>query len=520
MTCYKEKPEKLVQRNRNRFVKKIKNSQITWPVLLLFSALFCLPASVLAEDAAVNHDAWYLAKPDEYATIQLSAYESEADAIAYITENGLTGDIGYYLSTHNNKPWYAVTYGVFRSTDEARNYLKKLPAELRRHSPWARSFSEIKSLISSSAENRAVNKKRAGERANKQANPESPEPVNWENGQAAYDAGDFGNAFKTWQKLAQQGDSLSQFNLAVMYSRGEGTEQNGGKAIEWYIESAEQGYAPAQFNLGAAYLEGKFITADEQQAASWWLTAAEQGFVQAQFNLASLYCRGIGVPRDMGKCKYWYGRAAANGDTHARKMLDHLASNQRDSKPSASIEQKDKSVAPGVADTASVAKPESSSSSAEENSDTSNSASPAVRKTSSAERIQLRKAQGAFTRNDYIRSHDLWLPLAESGIAEAQYSLGFLYQSGWGVAQDLPKAVSWYSLAAAQDETRAQFNLGVLLLTGEAPVAQDVEAAMVWLNRSAEGGNTRAKEFLVDAYNHGKYGIRKSPEKAEYWKSR
>ena len=59
-----------------------------------------------------------------------------------------------------------------------------------------------------------------------------------------------------------------------------------------------------------------------------------------------------------------------------------------------------------------------------------------------------------------------------------------------------------------------------LLLTGEDPIEQDVEAAMVWLTRSADGGNTRAKEFLVDAYNHGKYGIRKSPEKAEYWKSR
>lgn len=502
-----------MQRNRNRLVKKIKNSQITWTVLLLFSALFCLPAAVLAKDAAVNHDAWYLAQPDEYATIQLSAYESEADAIAYITENGLTGDIGYYLSTRNNKPWYAVTYGVFRSTDEARNYLKKLPAELRRHSPWARSFSEIKSLISLAAGNRAVNKKSVSKQENKQASPDRPVQVNWENGQAAYDAGDFSNAFKTWQKLAQQGDSLSQFNLAVMYSRGQGTEQNGSKAIEWYQESAEQGYAPAQFNLGAAYLEGKYIAADEQLAARWWLTAAEQGFVQAQFNMASLYCRGIGVPRDMGKCKYWYGRAAANGDTHARKMLDHIASNERAEKSPATIDKNDASVAPGVVTTASVAKQEGRALSAE-------SSPPVTRKISSAESVQLRKAQAAFTRNDYITSHDLWLPLAESGIAEAQYSLGFLYQSGWGVAQDLPKAVNWYSLAAEQDETRAQFNLGVLLLTGEAPIEQDVETAMVWLNRSAEGGNTRAKEFLVDVYNHGKYGIRKSPEKAEYWKSR
>ena len=144
---------------------------------------------------------------------------------------------------------------------------------------------------------------------------------------------------------------------------------------------------------------------------------------------------------------------------------------------------------------------------------------PEVRQLSSEEHTKLARAQKAFTRGNYKKAHDLWLPLAESGIAEAQYSLGFFYQSGWGSEQDLLQAVAWYSSAAEQNEARAQFNLGVLLIEGE-EVVKDTEAGVLWLTRSADGNNTRAKEFLINAYEKGKYGIEKSPIKAEYWKSR
>ncbi|MFW2440087.1 MAG: SPOR domain-containing protein [Arenicellales bacterium] len=143
-----------------------------------------------------------------------------------------------------------------------------------------------------------------------------------------------------------------------------------------------------------------------------------------------------------------------------------------------------------------------------------------VRKITSQERIMLRKAQSAFTRNQYMKSHDIWLPLAEAGIAEAQYSLGFLYQSGWAPERDLHKAVAWYTSAAEQNEARAQFNLGALLLNGEDDVEKDTETGILWIVRSAENNNARAKEFLIGIYSEGKYGFKKSKEKADYWKSR
>ncbi len=509
---------------------------------LLFTVMYGQSPVVLAEQNTIHRDSWYLSQPEESATIQMSGHASEEDAIAYIDRSNLSGEIGYYQTRYKNKPWYAVTYGLFNTLAEARSYLKALPDDLRLHSPWPRTFKTIKSLID-------VTKNSPDDNRDEESTVKNTASTftTWEEGQAAYDKGHYSKAFKIWQALAKQGDELSQFNLGVMYSLGEGTEKSGSRAIKWYMRSAKQGYAPAQFNLGAAYLDGRSTVVDKQKAAAWWQLAAEQGFVQAQFNIASLYCRGIGVSRDSEQCKFWYRRAASNGDTLARKMLEHIKNSEKDRASSGHGEQTtDSTVALHsgtkiLTDTNETTKQQpqteysSTGSSAdvddelvavaekslqEERQSNKRTEKPETRKITSQEQIMLRRAQSAFTRNNYIKSHDIWLPLAESGIAEAQYSLGFLYQSGWGPERDLHKAVAWYTSAAEQNEARAQFNLGVLLLNGEDDVEKDIETGVLWLTRSAENNNTRAKEFLIGLYSKGKYGIEKSKEKADYWKSR
>jgi TPR repeat protein len=48
---------------------------------------------------------------------------------------------------------------------------------------------------------------------------------------------------------AQAGDAEAQFNLGVMYDRGQGVPQDDVQAAEWYRKAAEQGHAAAQNNL-------------------------------------------------------------------------------------------------------------------------------------------------------------------------------------------------------------------------------------------------------------------------------
>jgi TPR repeat protein len=67
----------------------------------------------------------------------------------------------------------------------------------------------------------------------------------------------------------------------------------------------------------------------------------------------------------------------------------------------------------------------------------------------------LKDGTTAIRRGDYTTALRLVEPLAEAGVAEAEYDLGFLYAVGQGVRQDLVRAHMWLSLAAAQGYTDA-----------------------------------------------------------------
>jgi TPR repeat protein len=66
----------------------------------------------------------------------------------------------------------------------------------------------------------------------------------------------------------------------------------------------------------------------------------------------------------------------------------------------------------------------------------------------------------AAERGDYATALKLWRPLAEQGIGEVQYSLGIMYDNGWGVLEDDAEAAKWYRKAAEQGVAEAQFSLG------------------------------------------------------------
>jgi TPR repeat protein len=47
--------------------------------------------------------------------------------------------------------------------------------------------------------------------------------------------------FKLYQKSANLGNCVAQYNLALMYENGNGTKRDMSKAIYWYKKSAKQG---------------------------------------------------------------------------------------------------------------------------------------------------------------------------------------------------------------------------------------------------------------------------------------
>ncbi len=92
---------------------------------------------------------------------------------------------------------------------------------------------------------------------------------------------DFENAAKLLGEAARQGHPNAQYNLAVMYQKGDGVEQNDQKALYWYEKAADLGLAIAQYNLGMIYFAGDIVLKDEEKARSLWESAAAQGFEKA-----------------------------------------------------------------------------------------------------------------------------------------------------------------------------------------------------------------------------------------------
>lgn len=73
-------------------------------------------------------------------------------------------------------------------------------------------------------------------------------------------------------------------------------------------------------------------------------------------------------------------------------------------------------------------------------------------------------------------------PLAERGLADAQYNLGIVYLHGDGVGKNAEEAIKWFRRAAEQGDRPAQQQLGVMILHGIGTTANPEEGYR-WINR-------------------------------------
>lgn len=79
-----------------------------------------------------------------------------------------------------------------------------------------------------------------------------------------------------------------QFNLALMFEKGQGMEQSDEGAAMWFHRAAVQGFDRAQFNLAVMYEHGRGLERSPSLAAQWYVKAAMQGHSDAAGNLSIL----------------------------------------------------------------------------------------------------------------------------------------------------------------------------------------------------------------------------------------
>ena len=315
------------------------------------------------------------------------------------------------------------------------------------------------------------------------------------------------------RRLAESGDTAAEwYTRGWKYANGRGITQNDEKAVEWYQKAAEQGHAIAQYDLSWMYQHGRGVSSNSSEAFQWCRRAAEQGYADAQNTLGWRYQYVIGVGvQNYAKAIKWYRKAAEQGHADAQANLRVLS--ERGGAPSARSEQID-------TDDAQAVRLDYRSTPTEEiNFDGRHTISRSFGRhnvrtflhyqraaqqgdTTAMNNIGVMYANGRGVDQDYDEAIIWFSNAARQGNATARTNLcivynhlGWMYAKGVGVEQDYGQAFDWFTKAAEQGHAEAQYNLGVMYTNGDHVVQEDGQAVK-WFSKAAEQGDIEAQSAL------------------------
>jgi uncharacterized protein len=354
----------------------------------------------------------------------------------------------------------------------------------------------------------------------------------YQDGQAAYERGDYTSALREFKILADKGNAKAQHSLGKMYLSGQGVKMNWPEAIKWlrkaakqglgeaqailnsmniegevtppqgwvkyekiYLEAAAQGDAEAQFQLGKNYYYGWTVQRNDEEAAGLFRLAAKQGHPFAQYFLGLMYFSGEGVPKDRKTAAIWLLKSTEQGLPEGSSLLGFMY-------------EKGDGVRLDLAEAYFWYLLNGNLLSM----DSLGNRLALLQYRAVQERI-FSWGDDLSRKNDLLV--DLWLPLAEKGIAEAQYEIGYLYTHGRGVPLDKDKAARWVRKSADQGYAPAQGFLGDLYTFGRGVRKDYVEAAK-WRRKASEQGNKEAQYQLGHNYLNG-IGVTQDYVLAHMW---
>jgi hypothetical protein len=92
---------------------------------------------------------------------------------------------------------------------------------------------------------------------------------------AAYEAGDYAQARRLLEPMAEKGSVEAQFRVGTMLSLGQGVPEDHAHAALWFERAAAQGHHEAAVTLANMHLSGLGVARDETAAMRWFERAAE-----------------------------------------------------------------------------------------------------------------------------------------------------------------------------------------------------------------------------------------------------
>ena len=121
-------------------------------------------------------------------------------------------------------------------------------------------------------------------------------------------------ALQILEKAAAQNNPIALYNIG-MHLTINGTKEQQQKGVTYLRKSAALGYDRAQYNMGIIYEKGQLLPQDLIQAARYYEKAALKGDMKAQCNYAAMLAAGKGVDKDEQKAMDYFKLSADQGNT-------------------------------------------------------------------------------------------------------------------------------------------------------------------------------------------------------------
>ena len=120
----------------------------------------------------------------------------------------------------------------------------------------------------------------------------------------------------------------------------------------------------------------------------------------------------------------------------------------------------------------------------------------------------LDDAVDAMRTGDFAEAYCIMRPLADSGDADAQYNIGWMYLNGYGLRINDSLALEWWQKASEQGHTDASFSIGMLYSLGEGEVTKDLDKAIDFYLLAVEDGDEDAVTLIQSMMMRNDQAIR------------
>lgn len=110
--------------------------------------------------------------------------------------------------------------------------------------------------------------------------------------------------------------------------------------------------------------------------------------------------------------------------------------------------------------------------------------------------LDIDDAIHAMREGNFAEAYCSLRPYADSGDAEAQYNIGWMYLNGYGLAINDSLALEWWQRASDQGYIDATFSMAMLYSLGEGQVKKDMDRAIDLYLLAAEEGHDDARSII------------------------